>query len=127
MFSLPFCTDLSLSRAITLTDYCQARPESCALSAPPSAEEANLPAGLLNVDEFPKDGAHDFHYAEGISFGFGTERAKRYAVKRIKNRERDSYVEVSFGVGLCRGMGRVGLAGVKNSLGQHEPVQPCAL
>jgi len=30
----------------------------------------------------------DFHYAEGIVFGFGVERAKRYAVNRIRNRER---------------------------------------
>jgi len=29
----------------------------------------------------------EFHYAEGIAFGFDVERAKRYAVNRIRNRE----------------------------------------
>ncbi len=35
----------------------------------------------------------DFHYAEGIVFGFGVERAKRYAVNRIRNRERGGEVD----------------------------------
>ena len=35
----------------------------------------------------------EFHYAEGIAFGFDVERAKRYAVNRIRNREREGELD----------------------------------
>jgi hypothetical protein len=48
---------------------------------------------LARYPEFDSDDARcrqsviDFHYAEGIIFGFAEEKAKRYAINRIKNAE----------------------------------------